>query len=114
MEGRPLTKENTEEPNPCRTPSRASTKRGWTVRVSSKEGWKTAVFTVLLHHVTIDLRAIMSGMRTEWISPRLNDPIRTQMHYARKGMVTEEMEFVARPEAPAAGADPLRKSRAAA
>jgi phosphomethylpyrimidine synthase len=40
----------------------------------------------------------MSGMRTEWISPRLNDPIRTQMHYARKGIVTEEMLFIARRE----------------
>ena len=37
-------------------------------------------------------------MRTQWISPRLNDPIRTQMHYARRGVVTEEMEFVARRE----------------
>jgi phosphomethylpyrimidine synthase len=37
----------------------------------------------------------MAGMRTEWISPRLNDPIRTQMHYARKGIVTEEMRFIA-------------------
>jgi phosphomethylpyrimidine synthase len=37
----------------------------------------------------------MAGMRTEWISPRLNDPIRTQMHYARKGVVTEEMRFIA-------------------
>jgi phosphomethylpyrimidine synthase len=40
----------------------------------------------------------MAGMRTEWISPRLNDPIRTQMHYARKGAVIEEMQFVARRE----------------
>ena len=40
----------------------------------------------------------MAGMRTEWISPRLNDPIRTQMHYARKGIVTEEMQFIARRE----------------
>src|SRR5579864_1930306 len=37
----------------------------------------------------------MSGMRSEWISPRLNDPIRTQMHYARRGVVTQEMEHVA-------------------
>ncbi len=36
--------------------------------------------------------------RNEWIAPRLNDPIRTQMHYARKGIVTEEMEYVARVE----------------
>ncbi len=37
-------------------------------------------------------------MRTEWITPRLKDPIRTQMHYARKGTVTEEMQYVARRE----------------
>jgi len=40
-------------------------------------------------------RAKMAGMRSEWISPRLNDPIRTQMHYARRGVVTEEMRFIA-------------------
>lgn len=34
-------------------------------------------------------------MRTEWISPRLADPIRTQLHYARKGLLTQEMEFIA-------------------
>ena len=34
-------------------------------------------------------------MRTEWIPPRLNDPIRTQMHYGRRGIITEEMQFVA-------------------
>jgi phosphomethylpyrimidine synthase len=37
-------------------------------------------------------------MRTEWIAPRFKDPIRTQMHYARKGVVTEEMQYVARRE----------------
>src|SRR5271156_5924796 len=40
----------------------------------------------------------MSGMRIAWISPRLNDPVRTQMHYARQGIVTEEMRFIARRE----------------
>jgi phosphomethylpyrimidine synthase len=40
----------------------------------------------------------MAGMRSEWISPRLNDSIRTQMHYARKGVITQEMEHVARRE----------------
>jgi phosphomethylpyrimidine synthase len=40
----------------------------------------------------------MTGMRTEWITPRLKDPIRTQMHYARRGVVTEEMQYVARRE----------------
>ena len=40
----------------------------------------------------------MAGMRSEWITPRLNDPIRTQLHYARKGIVSEEMAYVARRE----------------
>ncbi len=40
----------------------------------------------------------MAGMRNEWITPRLNDAIRTQLHYARKGVVTEEMQYVARRE----------------
>src|SRR5581483_7617974 len=40
----------------------------------------------------------MAGMRSSWITPRLNDPIRTQMHYGRQGVVTEEMEYVARRE----------------
>jgi phosphomethylpyrimidine synthase len=40
----------------------------------------------------------MAGMRTEWISPRLNDSIRTQMYYARQGVITQEMEYVARRE----------------
>jgi phosphomethylpyrimidine synthase len=37
-------------------------------------------------------------MRTEWVAKRENDKIRTQMHYARKGVVTEEMHFVAKRE----------------
>src|SRR4051794_35863161 len=37
-------------------------------------------------------------MRTQWVRDRANDKIRTQMHYARKGMVTGEMEYVARKE----------------
>ena len=37
-------------------------------------------------------------MRTEWVKQRENDKIRTQMHYARKGMVTGEMEYIARKE----------------
>ncbi len=37
-------------------------------------------------------------MRTEWIEKRRNDRIRTQMHYARQGIVTEEMQYVARRE----------------
>jgi len=37
-------------------------------------------------------------MRTEWVEKRKDHPIRTQMHYARQGVVTEEMEYVARRE----------------
>ena len=37
-------------------------------------------------------------MRSEWISSRMQDPIRTQLHYARKGMLTQEMEYVAKRE----------------
>jgi phosphomethylpyrimidine synthase len=40
----------------------------------------------------------MAGMRSEWIFPRLNDSIRTQMHYGRRGITTQEMEYVARRE----------------
>ncbi len=36
--------------------------------------------------------------RNESIQSRLNDPIRTQIHYARKGLVTAEMEYVAERE----------------
>ncbi len=34
-------------------------------------------------------------MRTEWVARRAGDEIRTQLHYARKGVTTEEMMFVA-------------------
>jgi len=37
-------------------------------------------------------------MRTTWAAERKNDPIRTQMHYARKGVVTGEMQYVAKRE----------------
>ena len=37
-------------------------------------------------------------MRTEFVASRQNDLIRTQMHYARQGMITGEMEYVARRE----------------
>ena len=37
-------------------------------------------------------------MRTEWIAERQHDAIRTQMHYARRGIVTEEMQHVAQRE----------------
>ena len=37
-------------------------------------------------------------MRTEWVAKRENDKVRTQMHYARNGIVTEEMHYIARRE----------------
>src|SRR3984957_5880730 len=37
-------------------------------------------------------------MRTEWVARRQGARIRTQMHYARQGRITEEMEYVARRE----------------
>jgi phosphomethylpyrimidine synthase len=37
-------------------------------------------------------------MRTEWITQRQNDAVRTQMHYARLGVTTGEMEYVAQRE----------------
>ncbi|MBI1899329.1 MAG: phosphomethylpyrimidine synthase ThiC [Acidobacteria bacterium] len=37
-------------------------------------------------------------MRSAWVASRLNDPVRTQMHYARKGVLTEEMQYVGRRE----------------
>jgi phosphomethylpyrimidine synthase len=37
-------------------------------------------------------------MRTQWVEDRKKDPVRTQMHYARQGIVTGEMRFVAERE----------------
>jgi len=34
-------------------------------------------------------------MRKEWVEKRNNDTNRTQMHYARQGVKTEEMAYVA-------------------
>ena len=55
VEGRPLAKENTQEPNPYRTPSRESGPSGLArVREVAKQD-KKLKFTALLHHVSIDL-----------------------------------------------------------
>jgi phosphomethylpyrimidine synthase len=37
-------------------------------------------------------------IRSQWVQQRRNDSVRTQMHYARQGTVTGEMEYVARRE----------------
>src|SRR5262249_26054252 len=34
----------------------------------------------------------------QWVAERANDRIRTQMHYARKGIITGEMQYVAKRE----------------
>src|ERR1700676_2573396 len=55
VEGRPLTKENTPEPNSHRTPCRESGPSGLErVREAAKREGKLK-FTALLHHVSIDL-----------------------------------------------------------
>ncbi len=37
-------------------------------------------------------------MRTPWVQKRQGDSVRTQLHYARQGVITEEMHYVARRE----------------
>ena len=49
-------------------------------------------------------------MRTEWIAKRKDHTNRSQMHYARQGIITEEMDYVARREKPARRADSRRSS----
>ena len=55
VEGRPLAKENTQQLNPCRTPSRENGPSGLArVREAARQD-KKLQFTALLHHVSIDL-----------------------------------------------------------
>jgi len=37
-------------------------------------------------------------MRTSWVQKRESDPVKTQMYYAKQGIITEEMEYVAKVE----------------
>ena len=37
-------------------------------------------------------------MRREWVAKRANDPVKTQMYYAKQGIATEEMQYVAQVE----------------
>ena len=55
VEGRPLTKENTSEPNSLRTPSREGGRSGLERVREAARGDKELRFTALLHHVSIDL-----------------------------------------------------------
>jgi hypothetical protein len=60
VEGRPKTKENTQQPNLRRTPSRESGSSGLErVREVARKDGKLK-FTALLHHVSIDLPAPIS------------------------------------------------------
>jgi group II intron reverse transcriptase/maturase len=65
-EGRPSTKENVEESNPCRTQNRASGSSGLDrVRQAAKEN-KQLRFTTLLHHVNIALlRSSYYGLKKQ-------------------------------------------------
>jgi RNA-directed DNA polymerase len=55
VEGRPLTKENAEEPTPCRTLSRESGTSGLDRVRQAAKGDRQMRFTALLHHVDVDL-----------------------------------------------------------
>jgi len=55
VEGRTLTKENMEQSNPRRTPSRESGQSGLNRVRRAAKGDGTLRFTALLHHVTVDL-----------------------------------------------------------
>jgi phosphomethylpyrimidine synthase len=37
-------------------------------------------------------------MRSSWVKERENDAVRTQMYYAKQGIITQEMEYVAKVE----------------
>ena len=37
-------------------------------------------------------------LRSEWVKGRESDSVKTQMHYAKKGIITEEMRYVANVE----------------
>src|SRR6266566_2416093 len=54
VEGRPLTKENAEEPNPHRTQSRESGPSGLDRVRQAAKGNEQLQFTALLHHVSVD------------------------------------------------------------
>jgi phosphomethylpyrimidine synthase len=50
----------------------------------------------------LDAMSAREPLRAEWVARRKADPVRTQIHYARRGLVTEEMWVVAQRE----GLDP--------
>src|SRR5262245_9591236 len=44
------------------------------------------------HH---DVRVGLPKVREAWVAPRRGQPCVTQLHYARRGEITPEMEFIA-------------------
>ena len=52
--------------------------------------------------------------RAPWVARRTGDATPTQLFYARQGVVTEEMRFIARPRAHRPRVDPRRRSPAGA
>jgi retron-type reverse transcriptase len=64
LEGRPLTKENADEPHTCRTQSRETVSQGLAgVRKAARQD-KKRKFTALLHHVTVNrLRDSYSALK---------------------------------------------------
>src|SRR4029453_9378478 len=46
----------------------------------------------------VDVTDGLPKVREPWVSARRGQPCVTQLHYARKGEITPEMEFVAIPE----------------
>jgi group II intron reverse transcriptase/maturase len=66
VEGRPLTKENAEEPNPYRTPSRESGQSGLDRVRQAAKGDPKMRFTALLHHVDVELlRSSYHGLKRQ-------------------------------------------------
>lgn len=49
----------------------------------------------ILQSQEVDPRVGLPKLRTPWVARRQGDEVCTQMHYARAGVVTEEMAFVA-------------------
>lgn len=67
------------------------------VTLTNKETFQlydtTGAYTDPMHPV--DLETGLPDIRSAWVKKRAGDPCRTQMYYAKKGIITEEMEYVA-------------------
>ena len=73
VEGRPKTKENTQRPNLCRTPSRESKPSGLErVREAARKD-KKLKFTALLHHVSINLLRVSYNSLKKQAAPGVDE-----------------------------------------